>query len=305
MRKTLFSSAVTLVLSVLAGLWLMLTGAAEGSAPVAENFEFETYRGVSFGAQLCAVDPEGDPVSFEITTQPVKGKLTVSDDGSFVYTPSPDKRGKDYFGYKALDSEGNASQEATVIIRLVKQKSAISYQDMDGDPSHRSAIRLADCGAFVGKQIGLKYYFEPTETVSRGEFLSLCLEATGADILSGVATTGFTDDAEIPVWEKCYVSTGVRDGVIKGRSGDDGAVFDPDTAISCAEAAVMLDRCLKLNDVSYVNLTGSVPAWAAQSAANLSACDVCDGGSVTDSALTRAQAADMLCAAMDIVLSRG
>ena len=253
MRKSIFSSALTLILSLLVGLWLMLTGAAEGSAPVAENFEFETYRGVSFGGRLSAVDPEGDPVSFEITTQPVKGKLTISEDGGFVYTPSPEKRGKDYFDYKATDADGNSSQEATVIIRLVKQKSAIAYQDMDGDPSHRSAIRLADCGAFVGKQIGLKYYFEPAETMSRGEFLSLCLEATGADILSGVSTTGFTDDAEIPAWEKCYVSTGVRDGVIKGRSSAGGAVFDADAEISCAEAAVMLDRCLKLNDVSYVN----------------------------------------------------
>ena len=122
MRKHIAVSALALALCL-----VMCTGfvpvTAANSAPVAENFEFETFRGVSFGGQLAAVDPEGDTLSFEITTQPVKGTIELGDDGSFVYTPAEDKKGKDYFGYKATDSEGNSSQEATVIIRLVKNKS--------------------------------------------------------------------------------------------------------------------------------------------------------------------------------------
>mgnify|MGYP002452963592 FL=1 len=93
MRK--YIAAVLACLSLCA---LMLPALADSSAPVAENFEFETYRGVSFGGRLAAVDPEGDAVSFEITTQPKKGSIELSDDGSFVYSPIDGKRGRDYFG---------------------------------------------------------------------------------------------------------------------------------------------------------------------------------------------------------------
>ena len=46
--------------------------------------------------------------------------LRLRPDGSFVYTPLVGRRGRDYFGYKAVDARGNLSQEATVIIRLTK-----------------------------------------------------------------------------------------------------------------------------------------------------------------------------------------
>ena len=46
--------------------------------------------------------------------------ISLNEDGSFVYTPRENKKGRDYFGYKAIDPEGNVSQEATVIIRIQK-----------------------------------------------------------------------------------------------------------------------------------------------------------------------------------------
>ena len=44
----------------------------------------------------------------------------MKDDGVIVYTPRRDKKGRDYFGYRAKDAEGNVSQEATAIIRIEK-----------------------------------------------------------------------------------------------------------------------------------------------------------------------------------------
>lgn len=258
---------------------------------------------MSFGGQLAAVDPEGDTLSFEITTQPVKGSIELNEDGSFVYTPAEGKKGKDYFGYKATDSEGNSSQEATVIIRLVKNKS-VSYVDMNGNGSYCSAVRLAECGAFIGKQMGGEYYFEPEQTLTRGEFLSMCLEVTGADLLSGVISTGFTDDSDIPDWQKAYVSSAVKAGVVKGRYSDGGAYFDAKSPISRAEAMVMLNRSLRLSDVSYLNAGDAAPSWAAQAAANLTACNVISSFGAGSDALTRSEAADMLAAAMDLIEKR-
>ena len=297
-KRMVISALMALVLCL--GLFPV---SADSSAPVAENFEFETYRNVSFGGQLSAIDPDGDTLSFEITTQPVKGTIELCDDGSFVYTPLEGKKGKDYFGYKAVDADGNTSQEATVIIRLIKQKCEVSYADMAGNASYCSAIRLAECGAFIGKQMGGQYYFEPQHSLTRGEFLSMCLEITDADILNGVVSTGFTDDSDIPDWQKSYVSTAVKCGITKGFSGTEGVFFDAHAEISRAEAMVMLSRALKLSDVSYLS-TGDVPAFAAQAAANLTACDVISSTAHSTASLTRAEAADMLAGAMEIIDKR-
>lgn len=304
MRKRIYISAAALMLTLVLCVSMMLPIAAEGSDPVAENFEFETYRGTSFGGQLSAVDPDGDTLRYEITTEPVKGTITVDENGAFVYAPFEDSKGRDYFGYKAIDSEGNTSQEATVIIKLIKAKKAISYADMVGDPGYYSAVKLAECGAFVGQRIGGIYYFEPDRTLTRGEFLSMCLEATGADILSGVVSTGFSDDADIPDWEKSYVSTAVKCGIVKGHVSGGSAAFDSDKEISRAEAMVMLSRALQLTDVSYVNLDKSIPSWAAQSAANLTACNVAITTFSMNNPLTRVEAARMLASAMDLIETR-
>ncbi len=302
MKKRISISVSVLLVLVLC--FSLIPVHAENTAPVAENFEFQTYRGVSFGGQLAAIDPDGDTLRFEITTEPVKGTLELSSDGSFVYTPADGKKGKDYFGYKAVDAEGNLSQEATVIIKLIKQKSDVSYTDMEGSASYCSAVKLADRGAFIGKQLGGEYYFEPEHTVTRGEFLNMCLAATGADLLSGVVSTGFTDDSDIPDWQKASVSTAVKCGIVKGYSDGNGIYFNADSEISRAEAMVMLNRSLQLSDVSYYDVSSDVPDFAVQSAANLAACNVIGSTAASTSPLTRAEAADMLANAMSLIESR-
>ena len=297
MKKRL--STVTILILCFAMLTAALCCASAGdAAPIAENLSFETYRGVSFGGVLKAHAPDGEALRFEITTRPVKGEIELSDDGSFVYTPAEGKKGRDYFGYRAVDSQGRRSQEATVIIRLVKCGSAVMYEDMRGHASEYSAMKLCECGAFTGKCIGGRYYFEPDELISRGEFLSLCLEVTDARLLSGVVSTGFTDDADIPAYLKPYVSTAVLNGVISGKISDGSSVFDADETISRAEAMVILNNALMLSDVSHISPDGELPDWAVQSAANLRACCIIDGTEDTSDALTRSDCADMLCAAM-------
>lgn len=297
MRK--YVAAAVALLAVFIGI---LPAAADGSAPVAENFEFETYRGVSFGGRLEAVDPDGGALSFEITTPPKKGSIELGDDGEFVYTPDEGKKGRDYFGYRATDAEGNRSQEATVIIKLLKNKE-ISYIDMDGNASYCSAVKLAECGAFTGTRVGGEYYFEPERTLSRGEFLSICLSAMGSDVFSGVVSTGFADDESIPDWQKGYVASAVKCGAVKGRYDNGSVFFAPEDTISRAEAGVILNRLLALADVGYISADDSVPVWAAQAAANLSACNIISGSADT-SPLTRAEAADMLAAAMQLEKNR-
>jgi len=298
MKKACNVIALSLVLVL--SLTIINVGAiGAGAAPIAENLEISTYRNVSVGGQLKATDPDGDVIKFQITTPATKGKIELKDNGGFVYTPAEGKRGRDYFGFKAIDESGNLSSEATVIIKIDKQKTKIAYSDMGGNGAYCAAIALAENDIFVGESIGGRYVFSPNDPVTRGEFLTMCLKLTGSDILSGVITTGFADDSKIPSYMKPYVSTALLTGIISGYSdGINTAVFNSDNYIRYPEAAVMLNKALNLTDVSAESYGAAAPVWAAQACANLSACRISDYSD--ESRLTRADCAKLLYNAMSI-----
>ena len=302
MKQRIFHSVTAISLAAILSLSLMFIPALAGdNAPVAENLEITTYRGVSVDGRLSAVDPDGDVLAFTVTTPPTKGIVELGDNGSFVYTPHEGKRGKDYFGYVAVDSDGNRSQEATVIIKIAKAKTDVTYSDMEGNGAYYDALVLTEQGIFTGQQIGSSYVFSPDAAVTRGEFLTMCMELTGGKILSGVSTTGFADDDTIPTWQKPYVATALMNGTISGYSSDGAATFSGQAPITCAESAVMLSSILSVTNVSSFDTDSGTPVWAGQAVANLNACRILPVGFVSDAPLTRAQAAEMLVSAMDIL----
>lgn len=295
-RKTINVIALCLLIALTLGI-VYVGAAGTGMNPIAENLVITTYRNVSVGGQLKANDPDGDVLSFEITTPPTKGDIEMKDNGCFVYTPADGKRGHDYFGYKAIDSKGNMSSEATVIIKIEKQKTNIAYSDMGGSGAYCAAIALAENNIFIGENVGGQYVFNPSAAVSRGEFLTMCMKLSNSEILTGVITTGFADDSNIPTYMKPYVSTALLSGVINGYSdGKSVAVFNGGNCISYPEAAVMLNKALNLTDVSANGYTDTAPVWAAQACANLDACRITDYSQAMQ--LTRADCAQLLYSAM-------
>lgn len=303
-----YSKPVILLFMLTLLVGACIFASADGSAPIAENLEITTYRGVSVGGLLSATDPDGDCITYQITTDPVKGSIALDDDGHFVYTPDSGKRGKDYFGYRATDADGNRSQEATVIIRIEKQASRVTYADMDGNGSAYAAVRLAEADIFTGEYLAGSYVFAPEAPVSRSEFLTMCMRVTGCAPFSTVRSTGFADDQDIAAWAKPYVGAALNGGIVSGYADESGtAVFAPNDSISVLEAAVMLDRAADLTDAvaAWFSWEDAVPAWALQSAANVSSCGLLPGGcGFSDGCLTRAQAAEMLCSTIDLLQNR-
>ena len=309
MKRLLILVSILLMFALFTSLLAFAaTDAGKGSAPIAENLDLTTYRGVSIGGRLAAKDPEGGSVSFQITTPPSKGRIDLDDDGHFVYTPNDGKRGKDYFGYKAMDSDGNLSQEATVIIRIQKQPSKLSYTDTLGDPGAYAAIRLAEEDIFTGEKLAGEYVFHPEEPVTRQEFLAMCMKLSGMETLNNVRSTGFADDREIDAWARPYVATALRSGIVSGYAEDGSAVvFDPERPVTVLEAAVILDRCIELTDAvtTWFGYEDYLPAWALQSAGNVSSCGLLPYGvSFADETISRGEVAEMLVAAMAILEKR-
>ena len=278
--------------------------AGENTAPVAENQELQTYRGVSVGGCLRAYDAEGGEIAFELVTEPMKGEVELSSDGYFVYTPDEGRRGRDYFGFRAVDSQGCASQEGTVLIRLVKQKTTLTYADMAGSGDEYAAVMLTEAGVFTGASLGADRVFDPDDSVTRGEFLAMCMNAAGCDLLSGVRSTGFADDADIESWLKPYVATALMQGYIRGAESEDGPVFRPNEPVTLQDASVMLNAVVGVTDVVGASrlFDDGTENPAAQSVANLTAAGVMlSRWDDLGAAVTRADAAEMLCAAMELL----
>lgn len=303
MKRT-FIFVFTLVLAALLCTGLAYPALAAGSAPVAENLELRTFKNVSVSGQFSAFDPENDVVKYQICTQPVKGHIELATDGSFVYTPAMDKKGKDYFGYKAIDAEGNSSQEATVIIRIDKQKKDISYSDMKGSGGEYAALLLSEEDVFTGEQIGGEYCFYPDRAVTRGEFLSMCMIVADEPVISAVMNTGYSDDEDIPDWMKPYVTATVMKGMDSPTSGDLGRCFQPEASITRAEAVTMLNQALGLNDVSYIQLDAALQPELAQACANLTASGIIRDGTPVEETMSRMDAAELLSKALELMSRR-
>ena len=277
---------------------------AEG-APIARDLELETYQNVAITGRFDGVDPEGDLLIYHVVKKPARGAVTVGEDGSFVYKPYEDKKGKDSFTYVAVDPAGNSSDPATVKVRIEKPDTQVTYADLAGHPTHRAALRLAEEDLLVGEKLGEQWFFRPEQTVSRGEFLTLTMHAAGLEELEGVERTGFADDAAMETWAKPYVSSALKSGLVTGSLDETGqAVFRAGDPITGAEAAVLLDRALQITDVDAQTFAPAAPAWAAQSAANLSTCGMLDDGEDLSAALTRGEAAQLLCSALELLDSR-
>lgn len=284
--------------------------AEENSTPIAENLTLTTYQNVAISGQFAAVDPEGDLLTFQLMDKPARGAVTLSEDGSgtFLYTPYENKTGKDSFTYVAVDAVGNQSEPATVSIRIDKAKTTVSYADMEGDPAHKAAIRLAEEGIYVGASLNGASFFQPDMPVSRSEFLAMAMQATGVDALDGVTSTGFADDGVIATWAKGYVASALQSGYIQGNLNEEGqVVFCPNDTITAAEASVLLDRMLNVADVSaetFAYDTSLAPEWATQAAVNLTSCGVLSASASLTQQLDRGDAAELLCSALELLDSR-
>jgi len=118
--KRISVSLAAFILMLLFSFTLAGQACAVGSVPIAENIEITAGRNAPTAGRLSARDADNDLKRFELTTKPVKGELILAEDGRFLYTPRPNRKGRDYFGFRVIDEAGNVSQEATGLIRIEK-----------------------------------------------------------------------------------------------------------------------------------------------------------------------------------------
>lgn len=286
---------VTLNLRILSGT---------NTAPVCEDGTLETYKNIANSGTLSVSDKENDKLTYQLVKAPKRGTVELHTDGSFTYTPDKNKVGRDSFVFTATDPAGNVSNEACVKIRILKPADKATYQDMRGDADEFAALWLKDNGIYTGRSIAGNLCFEPDSTLSRSEFLIACMKLAGLEQTDSAISTGFADELETPVWQQPYLSAAYQSGMISGTPSDEGLVFRPEETLSRAEAAVMLQKLLRLPSDTAV-FAGSdasiVPAWAESAVSALSAAGITLSVDDYEAPLTRREAAKLLLSAAPAV----
>lgn len=264
-------------------------------APVAEDSAIETYKNLPNQGKLKVTDPEGQKLTYTVTRQPKRGTVTVSEDGTYLYTPKKNKVGTDSFTFTATDPAGKVSREATVTVQILKPTTKEQYADTAGQDCRFTAEWMKETGLFVGEQVAGQLCFQPQKTVSRGEFLTMLVKALQIPVDEDAVHTGFSDEA--PAWLKPYLAAALRTGISAGWPYGDS--FQAETPVTGAEAALLIQNALDL-EVSVIasgkENDGELPVWAENAIGAMAE----HGVDVSAEVLTRAQAAQLLYQAVGI-----
>lgn len=273
--------------------------ARKNTAPVCESSELETYKNIPNSGTLNATDADSDRLTFQLVKAPKRGTVELRNDGSFLYTPTENKVGKDSFVFTATDPAGNVSNEATVRIKIVKPTDRAMYDDVPEELAY-TAMWMKEAGLYGGKTVSGHLCFEPDSTVRRGEFLVMTMKLLDVAPDDALLTSGFADERTTPAWMRPYIVSAFRNGMISGVSMDGSVMFRPEDELTRAEAAVMLQNILKLPVPNLQAVFSeeedgeTVPTWAQEAVGALWQAGFELNADAADQPITRGECARLL-----------
>ena len=104
---------------------------AENDAPTVDDLILNTPEDRSLSVRLAGTDPDGDPISFRITSGPESGTVDAfdADEGTFTYVPEPDWFGTVRIRYVATDG-ALESDEGLVTINVLRANDSPVAEDL-------------------------------------------------------------------------------------------------------------------------------------------------------------------------------
>ncbi|HEX2668409.1 MAG TPA: Ig-like domain-containing protein [Gammaproteobacteria bacterium] len=154
-------------------------GGGGNSAPTANNGSISTAQDTPVNGTLSATDPNGDPISFSIVTNPAHGSVTINNlsTGAFTYTPASGYSGSDSFTFKATDNGGLASNTATESVTVT---STVNHAPVASNGSVTTTANTAVNGTLAATdQDGNSLTFSVVTSPAHGS-VSITNTATGA-----------------------------------------------------------------------------------------------------------------------------
>ena len=230
-----------------------------------------THEQNSATGTLQAYDPDGDKLYFEIVSYPKNGAVVLSDreSGRFTYTPIGNFTGSDSFEYVARDVYGNYSACATVSISVSEKQTSVVFSDIDDCDIYNAALTMAENSLMSGAVSDGLTQFDPDGSISRAEFVMTAMKAAGISSPAENLSDFFTDVSSLAKETRDYVNTAYKMGFVGGTEIDGKLCFMPDSTVTRAEAAVVINNIItsmKTVEAPIVRPVfadaSSLPAWA-------------------------------------------
>ncbi len=239
------------------------------------SLEVLTFCDIPVMGSLSSYDPEGDELTYEITSYASHGRVVLNDNhtGCYTYTPAQGYVGKDAFTYVVRDQYGNYSTSATVSVQVSAMPSSLTFADLSGKDCAAAAISISASGYMNGTRVGNEDYFRPDSGMTRIEFLVTAMNVAGIlpSPSENTDISCYSDADAIPEAMRPYVALALKNGYLAGRTE---GVFSPYGEITRAEAAVILSNIIGYatnTTVSAFADSDSLPAWAVPALTSLRA----------------------------------
>jgi uncharacterized protein (TIGR03437 family) len=138
-------------------------------APVASGASVSTNEDTALPITLSASDPDGNPLTYQIQSQPTKGSLSGGTGSGRTYTPNANATGADSFTFRANDGALN-SNTVTVNINIIAVNDAPTAQNQSVSTAQNTAKAITLAGTDVeGSNLTYSIVTGPTHgTVSGG-----------------------------------------------------------------------------------------------------------------------------------------
>ncbi|MBQ2988681.1 MAG: VCBS domain-containing protein [Clostridia bacterium] len=220
-------------------------------APSAQACTVSAKENIAVYGSLSASDPDGDEITYHTVSAPRYGELSLSADGSFVYT-AREGTSADSFSYYVCDRYGNRSEAAVVSISTTANASGIVYADLAHSEYALPAAVLAEKGAFIGEKLGDEWIFSPDKTVTRADFLMMAMRMCDIDAnLIAANQSGFADSDTFTPTQNRYISVATGMGLVIGLDTENGRCFCPNEPITSEQASTLLGRIAQYKELSF------------------------------------------------------
>ncbi len=93
--------------------------------PVATNTTFVTDEDTQLDGILPATDPDGDPLTFTLTSEATSGTVLLTDD-AFTYIPDPDFNGGDSFMFEVFDGEFTVGATVSITVTPINDPPVVT-----------------------------------------------------------------------------------------------------------------------------------------------------------------------------------
>ena len=180
------------------------------------------------------------------------------------------------------------------------------FSDIDSHWAKDKIVEMSDMDIVSGTG---NYMFNPDNNMTRAEFAMIVSRFNKADFSEYEnVNLPFADVDEIPEWALAAVKTAYGSGFMNGKSNDGGATlyFDPNSAVTRAEAMTMLNRILNIEDYSETAFADDdeIPDWARDGITRLVSSGIVRGYSDNtikpNNKITRAEGTSMLYGAVNL-----